>query len=681
MKVVSIVGARPNFVKIAPIIKEFEKHPEITNYLVHTGQHYDFELSKQFFEDLYIPEPDLNLEVGSGLHGEQTAKVLEKLEKVLIKEKPDLVLVVGDVNSTLAATLCAAKLNIKVAHVEAGLRSYDKTMPEEINRIVTDHLADILFTTFESASNTLQGEGIDKNKIHFVGNVMIDCLIMSLPKINETTILSELGLKAKEYCVVTMHRPSNVDIKESLVSFIETLKEIGKNIKVVFSIHPRTQKSLETFGLYDDLKNLENTILIKPMSYTSFISLLNNSKFALTDSGGIQEETTFLNVPCITLRENTERPETANHGTNVITGNNKEKILEQVKLILDNNFKKGVVPPLWDGKASERIVKVLIDELAKVRFQNRTMLVTGGCGAIGSILVHELVKLGSKVVVVDDLSSGFIENLPKSKSVVFFQGSILDDVILNKVFDEKPEVVFHLAARFANQNSVENPVEDLKTNILGTLKLLQYAVGSAVKRFVYASSSCVYGNKEGELSESDVYFQLDTPYAISKLAGEYYVRFFQSFHGLNTVILRYFNSYGPIERPGRYRNVIPNFISKALNNESLVITGTGNETRDFTYVFDVVNATIEAAVKEEAIGGIFNIGNGKEVSIIELANIINKLTNSSAKVILTPRRAWDHVLRRKANISRAKTILGYSPKTCLEKGLAQTVEWFRQNKI
>ena len=317
-----------------------------------------------------------------------------------------------------------------------------------------------------------------------------------------------------------------------------------------------------------------------------------------------------------------------------------------------------------------------------MNLQNKTILVTGGCGAIGGNLIHELVRLGcKKIFVIDNLSSGHIENLPDSKEVHFIEGSVTDDTILNDVFKEKPEVIFHLAARFANQNSVENPIEDLTTNSLGTLKLLKLSLELGVKKFIYASSSCVYGNKEGDLSETDVYFQLDTPYAISKLTGEYYVRFFQSFHGLNTVILRYFNSYGPGERPGRYRNVIPNFIHKALNNEPLTITGTGNETRDFTFIQDIVEGTIKAATQEEAVGGIFNLGNGKETTILELAEAINRLTQNKKEILFTSRRGWDHVMRRRANISKAKLILGYSPRCSLEEGLLKTIEWFEQNNF
>lgn len=318
-----------------------------------------------------------------------------------------------------------------------------------------------------------------------------------------------------------------------------------------------------------------------------------------------------------------------------------------------------------------------------MNLQNKTILVTGGCGAIGGNLVSELVRIGCKdIIVLDNLSSGHQENLPNSNTVRFIKGSITDDKILDEVFKSKPEVVFHLAARFANQNSVEHPVEDLETNSIGTLKLLMRSkeIGT-VKKFVYSSSSCVYGNKEGELTESDVYFKLDTPYAISKLTGEYYVKFFQGMYGLNTVILRYFNSYGPGERPGRYRNVIPNFIYKALNNQPLTITGSGEETRDFTYVLDTVNATIEAAQRDEAVGGIFNIGNGKDVSINELVSVIKELTGSNVKIEYIPRRGWDHISKRRSDISRAKLILGYSPRCSLKEGIIKTIEWFEQNNI
>lgn len=365
MKIISIVGARPNFVKIAPLAKELKKYKNIEHIIIHTGQHYDYEMSKQFFEDLYIPTPQINLEVGSGLHGEQTAKVIEKLEKIFIEIKPDLVLVVGDVNSTMAASIAASKLSIKVAHIEAGLRSYDRTMPEEINRIITDHLANYLFTTFESANKILEKEGIDSENIHFVGNVMIDSLIMNMDKIDKSNILKELSLNPKDYVVVTLHRPKNVDSEETLRSLLDILNEIQKQVKLVFPIHPRTITNIEKFNLKPLLDSMKNIQILKPMSYTNFLCLVKNAKFVLTDSGGIQEETTYLNVPCITVRENTERPETIFFGTNFLTGNDKDKILSVVYDIIHGKVKKGLVPPKWDGKASERIIKVLLNEPAE----------------------------------------------------------------------------------------------------------------------------------------------------------------------------------------------------------------------------------------------------------------------------------------------------------------------------
>jgi len=312
-----------------------------------------------------------------------------------------------------------------------------------------------------------------------------------------------------------------------------------------------------------------------------------------------------------------------------------------------------------------------------MNLMNKNILVTGGCGAVGSNLVGRLINMGCKsVTVIDNLTSGLVENLPTSSNLTFIEGDITLPKDLDRAFQKDIDVVFHLAARFANQNSVENPIEDLNTNIKGTLLLLEYSRRKYVK-FIYTSSSCVYGNKKGELNESDIHYLLDTPYAISKLTGEYYTKFYQDFYGLNTVVLRLFNSYGPNERDGKYRNVIPNFIARALRQEPLIITGTGDETRDFTFVGDVVDALTAAAEKEEATGSVFNIGSGKETRIIELANIINELTGNKAGIQFAPRRPWDKITRRAAGIAKAKAILGYSPKVQLEEGIRETINWFK----
>ncbi len=362
MKIICVVGTRPNFIKIAPLIKEMEKHSEINNLLAHTGQHYDKEMSRLFFDDLEIPKPDINLGVGSASDSTQTANIMIGLEKVFLKEKPDLVVVVGDVNSTLAAALTAAKCKIKVAHVESGLRSFDRTMPEELNRILTDRISDFLFTTEESANRNLANEGIDKNKVFFVGNVMIDSLLSHREKAKKSKILSKLNIKRSEYAVLTLHRPSNVDNKKSLEQVIDILDKIQQKIKVVFPIHPRTLKNINKFKLDEQLKNQKNLIITEPLGYLDFLALMSNSRFVLTDSGGIQEETTVLGVPCITMRKSTERPVTVEQGTNVLVSTDKSKIIESAHKLINGYNPKGRIPKLWDGKAAQRIVNILLKE-------------------------------------------------------------------------------------------------------------------------------------------------------------------------------------------------------------------------------------------------------------------------------------------------------------------------------
>ena len=356
MKIISVVGTRPNFVKIASFMKETAKHRDIQNILVHTGQHYDEKMSESFFRELSIPKPDINLGIGSGSHAEQTARIMVEFEKVLIKESPDLVVVVGDVNSTLACALTASKLNVKVAHIEAGLRSFDRSMPEEINRILVDQISDYLFITERDAEKNLLNENIAQSKIFFVGNLMIDTLLMHKEKAsNLKPILSE------DYAVLTLHRPSNVDSKDSLKNLLGIISEIQLKLKILWPIHPRTKQKIESFNL--NINEMKNLTIIEPLGYLEFMNAVMNSKFVLTDSGGIQEETTVLNIPCITLRENTERPITCENGTNYLTGIDREIIINTVNKILKNNKKEYQGIELWDGKAAERIVFILKDEL------------------------------------------------------------------------------------------------------------------------------------------------------------------------------------------------------------------------------------------------------------------------------------------------------------------------------
>jgi UDP-N-acetylglucosamine 2-epimerase (non-hydrolysing) len=372
-KIISVVGARPNFMKMAPVHKQLLKHKRrIIHKIVHTGQHYDRKMSDVFFKELNLPKPDIYLGIGSKSHAEQKALVMMELEKVIRKERPDMVLVYGDVNSTSAAALVCSKQSgedlpaIPVAHIESGLRSYDRTMPEEINRIVTDVLADYLFVTEPSGLRNLHKEGVSDKKIFFVGNTMIDSLISLLPVINKSGILGELCVASGKYAVITLHRPSNVDSKTSLLKIINIIRSINDlcpDTDIIFPVHPRTLKMLERFGLNEELMKIRHLIITEPLGYVDFMRLVTTAGFILTDSGGIQEETTFLKIPCITLRENTERPVTTELGTNTITGLNEAAVRKSISQIAKGKYKSGKIPKFWDGNAAERIVKVLLEKI------------------------------------------------------------------------------------------------------------------------------------------------------------------------------------------------------------------------------------------------------------------------------------------------------------------------------
>jgi UDP-N-acetylglucosamine 2-epimerase (non-hydrolysing) len=360
--VVCVVGARPNFMKMAPILRALATHePPIPALLVHTGQHYDHGMSKQLFVDLRLPTPDINLEVGSGSHAVQTAEVMRRFEPVIDEHKPSCVLVVGDVNSTLACTLVAVKRNVPVAHVEAGLRSYDRKMPEEINRVLTDQVADRLYTTERSAADNLLREGISADRICFAGNVMIDSLVDSRERARSAAdTLATHGLDASllqhaaGYAVVTMHRPSNVDDRETLVRLLETLDTVSRQLPIVFAMHPRTRSNIEKFGL-GTLLDPTVVAILPPQGYLEMVGLMAGARLVLTDSGGLQEETTALGVPCLTMRENTERPITVEQGTNTMVGRDRAAILAGVSDVLAGSGKTGRVPEYWDGHAAERI--------------------------------------------------------------------------------------------------------------------------------------------------------------------------------------------------------------------------------------------------------------------------------------------------------------------------------------
>ena len=362
--ILCVVGARPNFMKIAPILRALRGAiPPLPARMVHTGQHYDAEMNRHFFEALGIPDPDINLEVGSGTHAVQTAEVMRRFEPVVDRERPAAVLVVGDVNSTLACALVAVKKNVPVIHVEAGLRSYDRAMPEEINRVLTDQISELLFTTEESARQNLLREGIADTRIHFVGNVMIDTLRQNLKNaVPPSQTLARHGAPLhwpeKGFGVLTLHRPSNVDDPDTLRTLLGAICEVSRRIPVVFPVHPRTRAKLEQLGLRATLEG-ESIALLPPLGYLEMLGLMKDARMVLTDSGGIQEETTALGVPCVTLRNNTERPITVEQGTNTVVGQDPARILDVTAEILRSGGKAGRIPELWDGRASERIAAVL----------------------------------------------------------------------------------------------------------------------------------------------------------------------------------------------------------------------------------------------------------------------------------------------------------------------------------
>jgi UDP-N-acetylglucosamine 2-epimerase (non-hydrolysing) len=374
-RLLSVVGARPNFMKIAPIMEELKKYDDVEHCLVHSGQHYDELLSGNFFQDLGIPKPDVNLQTGSGSHAVQTAEVMKRIEPVLLDYKPQMVLVVGDVNSTIAAAFTAVKLGIGVAHIEAGLRSFDMSMPEEINRKLTDAISTLLFVTEESGVANLKREGLAPDKIFLVGNVMIDCLLRHRDLAARSPILDQLGLRwnghaCRPYGVLTLHRPSNVEEPETLEGILSALKTLACDLPIFFPIHPRTRKNIETFGLLRYLADANTAeargvIPLEPLGYLDFLCLNANARIVLTDSGGVQEETTVLGVPCLTLRENTERPATVENGTNQVIGVNPERILAAAQSALRSPVSETRRPPLWDGKAASRIVEILREHLQR----------------------------------------------------------------------------------------------------------------------------------------------------------------------------------------------------------------------------------------------------------------------------------------------------------------------------
>ena len=361
LRALTVAGARPNFMKVAPLLRAFATGSSFDAFLVHTGQHYDEAMSESFFRELGIAKPDVNLGVGSGSHAAMTAEVLRLIEPILIEQKPDALIVVGDVNSTLAAALAASKLGVRIAHVEAGLRSGDRSMPEEINRVLTDAISDWLFVTEPAGRENLLREGVAASRIHLVGNLMIDTLVANLARAREQRTLARLGLRAGEYVALTLHRPANVDDPAQLAALFAVFEELQRELPVVFPVHPRTRAAIEhKLG-----GRAPRVMATEPLGYLDFLALMADARFVLTDSGGVQEETTALGVPCLTLRNNTERPITVSEGTNTLAGTDPVRIRDEVKKLLAGETKRGRVPALWDGHAAERVAQILASELER----------------------------------------------------------------------------------------------------------------------------------------------------------------------------------------------------------------------------------------------------------------------------------------------------------------------------
>jgi len=367
LKVIIVAGARPNFMKVAPLVEAMKRRQlEFQPFLVHTGQHYDVTMSDAFFRDLQMPEPDIDLGVGSDSHARQTAAIMQAFEPVVLKQNPDWVVVVGDVNSTIACALVATKLDVKVAHVEAGLRSRDRSMPEEINRLLTDQIADLLLTPSQDADANLQAEGIPPARIRFVGNIMIDSLLSNLDRSRSCTVRNLLGLSNIDFAVLTLHRPSNVDEAVPFARILDALEKIGARLPIIFPVHPRTRRMIDELGLSSRIDRAQGLKLIEPVGYLDFLALLRDARLVLTDSGGVQEETTVLGIPCITLRENTERPITVDMGTNIVAGSDSKRIVEAALRALDA-YKRPAPRdiPLWDGHTADRILDALLEASRK----------------------------------------------------------------------------------------------------------------------------------------------------------------------------------------------------------------------------------------------------------------------------------------------------------------------------
>ncbi len=685
-KFLSIVGVRPQFIKAATVCSAVERHNrnapaehKIQHELLNTGQHYDFVMADVFFQQLPLPTPDYNLSVGSGMHGAQTGAMLEKIEAVLMSSRPDTVIVYGDTNSTLAGALAATKLHIPVAHVESGLRSFNRHMPEEINRIVSDHVADVLLCPTRAAMRQLEKEGVTRN-VYFSGDVMLDAVqdFMGLAE-THSTVLSGLDLPRKQYVLITIHRAENTDSPARMRELVETLCHL--EYPAVLAMHPRLRVKLESEPGYqrfrDKLKHAPDLKIIGPVSYLDMLQLERNAMLVMTDSGGVQKECYFVATPCLTLRDETEWTETLEEGWNRVVGTTPTRILPVVESLLSGN---GATPQgqpglsaFGNGRAADVILNILLqkeEQYMPNRNQPKTILVTGAAGFLGSHLCDALLSHGHRVIGVDDLSHGNRENLTEAFTYPGFSFHVLDitDVARLRAVSNDVEVFAHLAAfkipRYGNR------LQTLLVNSQGSLNVLEVAAERKAK-FLFTSTSDVYGrNPAVPFSETStsVIGPSTVPrwaYAASKLFDEHLAFAFHEKHGIDVTVLRIFGSYGPRQHLSWWGGPQSVFIEAILNHEIIPIHGDGLQTRSFTFVSDTVAGILAALESDAANNQIINIGSTHEITIADLARMIHSLCGGDEpwRLQFIPYhkingQEYEDVVRRIPDVQKAKTCLG-----------------------
>ena len=699
--IIFIVGTRPNIIKSCSLYNTLQKRYNI--YTIHTGQHYHSNMNEDLYHDLNIDKPDIYLKTESKtkagvldyyLYSENNHEFISSIfssnqwkntlcetrseymgqlgemsESCIVKFRiiqPKYIFVFGDVTSTLAGAIAAYKERIPCVHIESGLRSHDLTMPEEINRILVDHLSTYRFVTETSAFTNLKKEGLVANN-YFSGNTMIDTLRMYNHISNRLHICRNYNIEPKKYIFVTLHRPSNVDDIDRLHDICDELIRLKTvDTSVLFSLHHRTRKNLDIIGYSDEI------IWIDPVVYTECISLVSDAKYIITDSGGLQEESCALGIPCYTLRNHTERPCTLqeNGGTSVLIKN-----LENIKNICHTSIEMNQLEKnkTWDGKSSTRIAKTLSSTL-----KNKIVLVTGGAGFIGSHIVEELCEIGvGELRVIDNLSTGHLKNIePFLDQIQFYQKDITDLDICMEICKDV-DVICHQAALGSIPRSIDKPLDTHGSNVNGFLNILEAARQNGVKRVVFASSSSVYGDDTHFPKLEDCVGNVISPYALTKKIDELYADMFTKTYGLEYIGFRYFNIFGPRQDPnGPYAAVIPKFINLLRQGKQVTIHGDGSHTRDFTYVKNAVHANILAMTTDHpvALNQIYNVGCGERYSILEMYDKICEIMDMERKPIFTEKRKGD-VPHSLADINKIQNNLGYSVQYTFSEGLSMFLKF------